>query len=131
MKKIALFVAAVLVAPMIAQADIAATYNVQLDYDNASHRLVTVVTETATSQNACDLVLTRFEYLADVKLVNVEFSPDFCPMEIVGNRKGTVSWQLPRDLRQTGEFNLRVNGKVLGKVTINGSANAASLHIRK
>ncbi len=120
---------------MIAQADTLPAFNVQLTYDNASHGLTAVISEVQTSQNACDLVLTKFEYMGDVKLMNLELAEDFCPMDIVGNRKATVSWQVPRTLRQGGEFYLRVNGKVLGTVTIdnstNGAAKPATIRIRK
>ncbi len=125
------FASALWVMPLVASADTVPTYSVRLSYDNASHELAAVVTEAQTSPNACDLVLTRMEYMEDVKLMNVELAADFCPMEIIGNRKGVVTWQVPRSLRQGGEFSLRVNGKVLGKVVINGSAGAARLRLRK
>ena len=74
--------------------------------------------ETESRGTMCDLIVTRFEYLADLKMLNVEtVESEFCPTDIVGARKAYVLWQLPQRLRKEGSLNLRVNGKVLSNVT--------------
>lgn len=131
MKRFALIAAAFMAASISADADTSSGYSANLVYNNSTHELVTILTEEQTSSNACDLVVTRFEYMDDLKLMNVELKADFCPMDIVGNRKATISWHVPLPLRQSGEFALRVNGKILGKVVINASGATADLRVRK
>lgn len=114
-----------------ASADTAEGYAVSVNYDGATHELLLTFTEEQRSSNACDLVVTGFEYMADVGLMDLELQADFCPMDIVGYRKAKMKWGLPRPLRAGGEFRLRVNKKVLGTVVLNGSAGAASLQLKK
>lgn len=93
-------------------------FEVELSYDDRSYELTAKIKETETSMNACDLVVSRMEYMKDLAVLNVELAADFCPMDIVGQRQSVVKWHLPRPLRAKGGLKLRVNGEVLGEIQI-------------
>jgi len=74
--------------------------------------------EKEAHANKCDLIVTRFEYFADLSLISLDTKEsDFCPTDVIGVRKAVVLWQLPLRMRSGGTLDLRVNGKILSKIT--------------
>ncbi|MCM2283041.1 MAG: hypothetical protein NDI61_14460 [Bdellovibrionaceae bacterium] len=118
MKQFAWLLVAVFAVPLIAKAETVPTYQAHLTYDRSSHNLVAHITETQVSPNACDLIVTRFEYMPDMNMLSVELEPDFCAVDVVGYRRATVTWQMPMLMRSATELALRVNKKVLGPFSI-------------
>ena len=74
--------------------------------------------ETEAHSNQCDLVVNRLEYFSDLEVLNIETKEsEFCPIDTIGARKAKVLWQLPQKLRSAGKLSIRVNGKVLTKIS--------------
>lgn len=68
---------------------------------------------------ACDLSLSRFEFVDAVKTLIVAFKPAaFCPREDFGKREGVVKWQLPGHLANSANLKLVVNDRALSDIKI-------------
>jgi hypothetical protein len=68
---------------------------------------------------ACDLSLSRFEYVDAIKTLIVNFKPaGFCQREDYGKREGIVKWQLPGHLFQSANLKLIVNDRAMSELKI-------------
>lgn len=99
-------------------------FTVESVYDPSSHELNLKVTEIAQHPAACDLVLTGLTYSADTRILSIKLEPDFCQLDIMGNRKASVKWTLPINLRAGADFLIQINNNAVGSMTLdpNGAA---------
>ncbi len=94
------------------------------EYEVAGHISTKMLTldlkEKVATKAACDLYVQRFEYLADLKIINVDLAEVVnCPLDNIAARKARLDWNMPFNFSAQKNIYLRVNGLVLGTITIN------------
>ncbi|MEK6773003.1 MAG: hypothetical protein AABY64_03605 [Bdellovibrionota bacterium] len=94
------------------------------EYEVVGHISTKILTldlkEKVATKAACDLYVQRFEYLADLKIINIDLSEVVsCPLDNIAARKARLDWSMPFNFSAQKNVYLRVNGLVLGTITIN------------
>lgn len=73
--------------------------------------------EKVATSSGCDLFVQRFEYLADVKILNLDLSEvTNCPLDNIAPRKAHFDWNVPFNFVEQKSIYLRVNGRILGTI---------------
>lgn len=75
--------------------------------------------EVAATAAACDLYVESFEYLADVRIFNLNLAEvTNCPLDSIAPRKAHFEWNMPFNFTATKSVYLRVNKKIIGMLII-------------
>ncbi len=68
---------------------------------------------------ACDLIVEKFEFMGDMKVLNLTLAEAVqCPIDSIGPRRAHLDWNVPFNFSALKTVHLRVDGKIIGILSI-------------
>lgn len=107
------------------QSAFAADRTVQAEYDSSTRTIQLLIEDVKESAQACNYYVDRMVYFKTARVLSLSLAEDPCFIQVIGKKKATFVWSVPRSLHQES-FCLRVESENVARITFDGTRAVVS-----